>query len=230
MRLSLALFTALILASPAASQSYSHNYESFFGKEDRIGLYSQAAAERFTPAILKTLQNNTLLMDCGVSGKPSTAFVIKTKQGSRIISAAHNLTMARLNKRECKLSETVLPDGHASKHFKDNGTLSDAAFDIAQWPNITPHLGFDICQAVNTKSDYILVQSLDGTGRLGVSPTCKITSVEDELITTTCRGHYKASGAPLLAVKGDSICALGVFNAHSGRLFNYQSYAARLKP
>ena len=70
MRLSLALFTVLILASPAASQSYSHNYESFFGKEDRIGLYSKAATERFTPAILKTLRNNTLLMDCGASVMP----------------------------------------------------------------------------------------------------------------------------------------------------------------
>ena len=224
------LFAVLIVAGQAASQSYSHNYESFFGKDDRIGLYSQAATERFSPAILKTIQDNTLLMDCGASGKPSTAFIAKTKSGSRIISAAHNLTMAETKNRECRLGKTALTEGQASTHFKDNGTLSDAAYDIAHWPNITSHEGFDICRSVSTSSKYVLAQSIDGTGRLGISPDCKVSSTEDNLMTTTCRGHYKASGAPLLAVTDKTICVAGVFNAHSGRQFEYESYAAKLSP
>jgi len=230
MRPTLVVFAALMFTSPALSQSYSHDYESFFGKDDRIGLYSQAAKERYTPDVLKTIQDNTLLMDCGSSGKPSTAFIVKNKYGSRIISAAHNLTMAENKKQDCKLGKTILPKGQASAAFKDNGTLSDAAFDIADWPNITTHKGFDICESASPSSTYILAQSLDGTGRLGISPTCKVTSIKNNLITTTCRGHYKASGAPLLAVTDKCICVAGVFNAHSGTLFEYESYAARLTP
>lgn len=230
MRLSLSIIAVLLLATQAVPQSYSHKYESFFGKEDRIGIYSQAANERLPSTILRTIQDNTLLMDCGSSGKPSTAFVAKTKDGSKIISAAHNLTMAETKELDCKLSKTVLPRGLAVSHFKDDGTRADAAYDIAYWPNITSQLGFDICNDVTLTSKYILVQSLDGSGRLGLSPECKVKSIEGNLITTTCRGHYKASGAPLLTVKGQSVCVAGVFNAHSGKLFGYESYAARLSP
>ena len=230
MRLSFTAIATLLLAPQAASQSYSHNYESFFGKDDRIGLYSQAANKRFPSTILRTIRDNTLLIDCGSSGKPSTAFVAKTKNGSKIISAAHNLTMAENNALSCELGNTVLPAGRAASNFEDSGTLADAAYDIANWPNITSQLGFDICDQVDLTSKYMLVQSLDGSGRLGISPECKVKTIKGDLITTTCRGHYKASGAPLLTMKGQSVCVAGVFNAHSGKLFGYESYAARVKP
>jgi len=216
--------TTLVCASTANAQSYSHNYESFFGKDDRIELYSEAANERFEPHILETIRKNTLLMDCGSQGKPSTAFIVE----NQIVSAAHNLTLAQVNKRDCKIGRAKLPQGQASIDFKDNGTINDAAYDIATWPNITAHQGFKICETIETDSQYALVQSLDGTGRLGISPFCKITSVADNLISTTCKGHYKASGAPLLAVSENDVCVAGVFNAHSGKLFGYESYAAKL--
>lgn len=229
MRLTCAVFV-LSLSGLAAAQSYSHNYERFFGKDDRIGLYSDEATERFSPAILKTIQDNALLMDCGSSGKPSTAFIVKTKDGTRIISAAHNLTMAEAQSEACKLGKTDLPKGQASSDFKDDGTQGDAAHDIAYWPNVTEHEGFGICESVKTSSKFVLIQSLDGTGKLGISPECKVKSVKGNLITTSCRGHYKASGAPLLAISEKDICVAGVFNAHSGKLFEYESYAARLRP
>jgi len=220
----------VLVTGAATAQSYSHNYERFFGKDDRIGLYSKDAAKRYSTDILKTIQKNTLLMDCGSSGKPSTAFVAKTKQGPRIVSAAHNLTMADAKNQDCKIGKVALKGGKASRHFKDSGTKEDAANDIAQWPNSTPRVGFDICETVETSSKYVLAQSLDGDGRLGLSPTCKVKSVEGSLITTTCRGHYKASGAPLLSVSENKVCVAGVFNAHSGKRFEYESYAARLRP
>jgi len=216
--------TALICAATANAQSYSHNYESFFGKDDRIGLYSDAAEERFAPQVLESIRKNTLLMDCGSQGKPSTAFIADNK----IVSAAHNLTLAQTKQLDCKIGKVALPDGQTSSDFKDNGTISDAAHDIATWPNITVHQGFKICKTIETDSQYALVQSLDGTGRLGISPFCKVTSVDGDLISTNCRGHYKASGAPLLAISENNVCAAGVFNAHSGKLFGYESYAAKL--
>ena len=230
MKHSLMVFASLMLASPASSQSYSHNYERFFGKDDRIGLYSEAAKERFTETVLKTIRNNTLLLDCGTQGKPSTAFVAKTKNGPRIFSAAHNLRMAKDDDRYCKLGKSILSKGQASEAFKNNGMLDDAAHDIAQWPNTTSHQGFNVCSTINTSSKYFLAQSLDGTGHLGLSPFCKIRSREGNLIRTTCRGHYKASGAPLLKITDDNVCVAGVFNSHTGKMFNYESYAAHLKP
>ena len=229
MRLAFIVF-ALSLSGLAAAQSYAHNYERFFGKDDRIGLYSIEAAERFSPAILKTIQDNTLLMDCGSNGKPSTAFIAKKKDGPRIISAAHNLTMAEAADQDCKLGKIVLPKGTVSIDFRDNGTQGDAAYDIAYWTNVTQHKGFSICRSADTSAKYFLAQSLDGTGKLGLSPECKVKAVKGSLITSTCRGHYKASGAPLLAVSENDVCVAGVFNAHSGRLFEYESYAARLEP
>jgi len=227
MRLTLVAL-ALSLSGLAAAQSYSHNYERFFGKDDRIGLYSNEASERFSLSLLKTIRDNTLLMDCGSKGKPSTAFVAKTKADTRIISAAHNLTMARVNDEDCKLRAIALPKGVASSDFKDDGTKIDAGNDVAYWPNITQSKGFDVCDTIATSAKYILIQSLDGTGRLGISPMCKVKSIEGKLITTTCRGHYKASGAPLLAIHANKVCVAGVFNAHSGKLFGYESYAAKI--
>ncbi|WP_026940577.1 hypothetical protein [Hellea balneolensis] len=230
MRVSLVLLTLLFLAGPSNAQSYAHNYESFFGKEDRIGLYSQEAIERFTSTVLKTIQDNTLLIDCGTNGKPSTAFVAKTKEGSRIISAAHNLTMAQRKNQHCKVGKILLEDGETAKNFKDSGTIEDVAYDVAQWPNLTPHTGFDICENLKTSTKYVLVQSIDGNGTLGLSPFCKVRSIKNNLITTNCRGHYKSSGAPLLAIRNDEVCVAGIFNAHSGRRFEFESYAARLSP
>lgn len=230
MRLAIFVFALSLSGLTVAAQSYSHNYERFFGKDDRIGLYSQDAAEKFSSEILTSIQANTLLIDCGSSGEPSTAFIAKTHEGTHIISAAHNLTMAKAKSEACKLSKTVLSKGKVSSKFEDNGTQGDAAHDIAYWPNVTEHKGFDVCGHVNTSAKYVLIQSLDGTGKLGISPDCKVKSVKDNLITTTCRGHYKASGAPLLSFEGDKVCVAGVFNAHSGRLFEYESYAARLSP
>lgn len=226
----LTVFASLLFAIPAGSQSYSHNYESFFGKDDRIELYSDSAKERFTETAFKTIQNNTLLLDCGTQGKPSTAFVVKTKNGPRIFSAAHNLRMAKDNNRDCKLGNAALPNGKASSEYNNTGMLDDAAYDIAQWPNTTSQKGFKICDRIDTSLKYFLAQSLDGTGHLGLSPYCKVRSVENKLIKTTCRGHYKASGAPLLTVIDKKVCVAGVFNSHSGKMFNYESYAARLYP
>jgi hypothetical protein len=220
----------LLSSTSAASQSYSHNYESFFGKDDRVGLYSQSAKDHFSTSVLQTIQNNTLLIDCGSSGKPSTAFVAKTKNGPHIISAAHNMTMAKAKRQNCQIGEITLSNGRISSNFKDSGMHDDAGYDIAYWPNVTPQSGFDVCGNTSQSSKYYLAQSLDGTGRLGLSPQCRINSIEGNLITTNCRGHYKASGAPLLSVTKQSVCVAGVFNAHSGRLYKYESYAARLEP
>lgn len=220
----------ITLSGVSLAQSHSHDYESFFGKDDRIGLYTEEASARLSEIALKTIRANTILMDCSSSGRPSTAFIAQTKTGSHIFSAAHNLKMAENNKRDCKVGNVAIANGKASGAFKDSGMQDDAAFDIASWPNITKHQGFKICEAVNLSSKFILVQSLDGDGTLGLSPFCKVKSVKGQLITTTCRGHYKASGAPLLEVSEDNICVAGVFNAHSGKLFNYESYAARLSP
>jgi len=223
----------LMLASTsgvAAAQSYSHNYKSFFGKEDRIGLYSDAASSRFSETVLKTIRANTILMDCGSNGKPSTAFIAKTENGPRIFSAAHNLTMTENSGADCTSGKAILPKGKASSTFEDSGTLEDAAHDIAHWPNITANEGFKICKSLDLTSKFVLVQSIDGNGQLGISPICKIKSVKGKLITTTCRGHYKASGAPLLSITKDNVCVAGAFNAHSGRQFEYESYAAALRP
>ena len=224
----------LILASAsgvaAAQSSFQHDYKSFFGKEDRIGLYSDAASSRFSEAVLQTIRSNTILMDCGSSGKPSTAFIAKTQNGPHIFSAAHNLTMAENSGADCTSGNAILPKGMASPAFEDSGTLEDAAHDIAHWPNITANEGFKICKALELTSKFVLVQSMDGNGQLGISPVCKVKSVKGKLITTTCRGHYKASGAPLLSIAKDNVCVAGVFNAHSGRQFEYESYAASLRP
>ena len=228
MRLVFFSFIVAFLCQTSAAQNYSHNYERFFGTDDRIGLYSELAEQRFSAKVLKTIRRNTLLMDCGTSGKPSTAFVAKAKNSTHIISAAHNLTMAQTKGQDCKIGLTILPNGQTSKAFKDSGTKDDVANDVAIWENTTQQTGFKICQDIDTSADYILIQSLDGTGRLGVSPWCKIKSVDGNLITSTCRGHYKASGSPLLAVSENDVCAVGVFNAHSGKLFGYESYAANL--
>lgn len=228
MRFTFVVLILSLLARTAEAQSYSHNYERFFGKDDRIGLYSDAAVERYSPDSLKLIRENTLLIDCGSSGKPSTAFVAKTEDGSRIISAAHNLKMAELRNGYCKLGNTVLPKGKASSKFKDDGTQADAEYDIAHWPNVTRRTGFRICESINRSAKYILAKSLDGTGKLGLSPECKVKAVNGSLITTTCRGHYKASGAPLLAISESNVCVAGVFNAHNGKRFGYESYAARL--
>jgi len=88
--------------------------------------------------------------------------------------------------------------------------------------------GFNICKSLDINSKLIVPQSYDGTGYLTLSPPCKATQISKHVISTTCRGHYKASGAPLLVVKGQKVCVAGVFNAHSGSLMNYESYAARL--
>jgi len=120
----------VLVTGAATAQSYSHNYERFFGKDDRIGLYSEAAETLFSPSILKTISDNTLLIDCGSSGKPSTAFVAKTKQGPRIVSAAHNLTLAEAKDQDCKIGKVALKNGKGSKSFKDSGTKEDAAHDI----------------------------------------------------------------------------------------------------
>ncbi|MEP3891800.1 MAG: hypothetical protein ABJN69_15200 [Hellea sp.] len=225
----LALVSPLVFGSTAA-QSPAHNYESFFGFDDRIDLYSEAADKRFSKAILKTIRDNTLLMDCGSSGKPSTGFIVKTSLGTQIISAGHNLTMAEAGKRSCKLAGASLTKGKASPLFKDSGTKEDAGYDIASWPNITKRGGLDICKSISTSSKFVLVQSWDGNGKLGISADCKVKALNGRLITTSCKGHYKASGGPLLAVSENSVCAAGVFNAHSGKQFNYESYAARLTP
>lgn len=220
----------LMSSGEAYAQSYSHNYERFFGTDDRVGLYSEAAQTRFSGPVLKTIRDNTLLIECGSSGKPSTAFVAKSSKGSRIVSAAHNLTLAQTKNQDCKIGKEFLTDGEITKGFKDSGTLEDAAYDVAQWPDITSRVGFEICESLDTSAKYFLIQSMDGNGALGLSPFCKVKSVRGNLITTNCRGHYKASGAPLLAISKNKICVAGVFNAHSGRRFKYESYAARLNP
>ncbi len=230
MRTALFFIACLLSTDQSLAQNYSHSYEHFFGKEDRIGLYSEAARAKFSLSTLHEIQKNTLLIECGSSGKPATAFIAKTQNGPRIISAAHNLMMAKHKGSDCKLGKTSLPQGRTSKYFKDDSTLDDAAHDIAKWPNVTNHQGFEICESINTSSNFILAQSLDGSGRLGLSPQCRVSSIDGNLITTTCRGHYKASGAPLLAISHTTVCVAGVFNAHSGKRMGYESYAARLSP
>lgn len=230
MRHCLIVLALPFLIGSAAAQSLAHDYKSFFGTEDRIELYSEKAAKRFSKMALETIRDNTLLIDCGASGKPSTAFIVKTTIGTQVMSAGHNLTMADAKKLDCRLGGAKLPKGKTSPFFKDNSTKEDAAYDIAIWPNITKRSGFEICKSIATTSNFILVQSWDGTGKLGISPDCKVKAVQGALITTSCQGHYKASGAPLLSVSENSVCAAGVFNAHSGKLFNYESYAARLSP
>ena len=69
------------------------------------------------------------MLDCGTQGKPSTAFVAKTKNGPRIFSAAHNLRMAKDDDRYCKLGKLILSKGKASEAFKSNGMLDDAAHE-----------------------------------------------------------------------------------------------------
>lgn len=225
-RLVIILTVWLIVAGAAHAQSYSYNYERFFGKDDRIGLYTDKAEALFTAKVLQVIRNNTLLIDCGSQGKPSTAFIAKNV----IYSAAHNLTLAQAKKLPCKIGTVELPNGKPSVNFKDNGMKADAAYDIASWPNITAHKGFKICKTLELDANYVLVQSLDGKGRLGVSPVCRVKSLENRLITTTCRGHYKASGGPLLKLSKTDVCVAGVFNAHSGKLFGYESYSAKLTP
>lgn len=230
MRRVLALSLALSLNLPAAAQNLTKTYTEFFGKDDRMGLYSEVAEKKLGSSVLKTIRENVLLIDCGKNGKPSTAFIAKQGENSRIYSAAHNDIMASESKQSCKIEDVALPRGDISHQFQNNGMRDDAAYDVVSWANIKSHKGFEICPNIYLSAKYIVPQSLDGSGLVGLSPICKIKSVEGELITTTCRGHYKASGAPLLSVSKGKVCVAGVFNAHSGKLLNYESYAAHIVP
>ena len=226
----------LVLASlpfiASAQSSYYHDYKSFFGKEDRVGLFSEQAKARFSPAVLKSIAANTLLVDCGSHGKPSTGFLLKSKDGTHIITAAHNVQLATTAKpcRINHINETAAQVHNFKPHsnYKNTATLTDAGFDVATAESATFSGGLDICESIDLTSAFIVPQSYDGTGYLALPPTCRITKVSGAIITTTCRGHYKASGAPLLSIKEDKICVAGVFNAHSGSLMKYESYAANM--
>ena len=72
-----------------AQSSYYHDYKSFFGKEDRVGLFSDTAKTRYSEAIRQSITSNTLLVDCGSKDKPATGFVANFKDGPQIVTAAH---------------------------------------------------------------------------------------------------------------------------------------------
>ena len=223
----------LTTCSFAWAQSYYHDYKSFFGKEDRVGLFSDKAKARYSESIRQIIADNTLLIDCGSKGKPATGFIANFKEGHRVVTAAHNVQMASDNSRPCYVkrlgqSDIVIDDFKKSKHFKNSATLLDTGFDVAISDTTLTSSGFKLCENLELTSDLIVPQSYDGTGYLALPPPCRATKITNHVITTTCRGHYKASGAPLLAIKDDTICIAGVFNAHSGKLMNYESYAARL--
>jgi len=126
------------------------------------------------------------------------------------------------------MPDMPIDDFKPSQNFKNSATLLDTGFDIAFSKTKTPSNGFDICKSIDLNSDLVVPQSYDGKGYLTLSPSCRAIKITKHMITTTCRGHYKASGAPLLSVNDDTVCVAGVFNANSGSLMNYESYAARL--
>ena len=225
---------ALTAGSSAwAQSSYFHDYKSFFGKEDRIGLFSEDAKNRYSDAIRQTITENTLLVNCGSKDKPASGFVVNTDEGQRIVTAAHNVHMAKENSRPCRTKkigkdEVIIDDFKPSRHFKNSSTLLDAGFDVATSEYKFDAPGYNLCKAIDLVSELTVPQSYDGTGYLVLSPPCRATKISKHIITTDCRGHYKASGAPLLAIKDKKVCIAGVFNAHSGRLMNYESYAANM--
>ena len=214
--------------------SYYHDYKSFFGKEDRLALFSDEAKILYTDNIRQDIIANTLLVDCGSKDRPATGFVANFKDGQRLVTAAHNVQMAADNSRPCIIKQQDKPDAliddfKPSQNFKNSATLLDTGFDIAFSKTKTPSNGFDICKSFDLNSNLVAPQSYDGKGYLALSPSCRATKITKHMIMTTCRGHYKASGAPLLAIQADTICVAGVFNAHSGSLMNYESYAARIR-
>ena len=229
------IFIALLGCSSAwAQSSYYHDYKNFFGKEDRIGLFSDAAKTLYSKDIRQKIIANTLLVDCGSKEKPATGFIANFKKGQRIVTAAHNVQMATDNSRPCIIKkqdkpDTLIDDFKPSENFKNSATLLDTGFDIAVSKTKLPSNGFNICKSFNLNSDLVVAQSYDGKGYLTLSPSCRATKITKHMITTTCRGHYKASGAPLLVIKSDSVCVAGVFNAHSGSLMKFESYAAQIK-
>ena len=224
------MLTALPLVASAQS-SYYHNYKSFFGKEDRVGLFSQKAKERFPSDVLDIIAANTLLVDCGSKGKPATGFLVKSHFDSEIYTAAHNVrstltkpcTVNRNNEEAIQVSNFLTKAG-----YQDSATLTDVGFDVAKAESQTLSDGFEICETIDLNDTLLVPQSYDGKGYLAIPPICRATKISETVITTTCRGHYKASGAPLLSIKNDKVCVAGVFNAHSGSLMNYESYAANM--
>lgn len=225
----------LITALPAiamAQSSFYFDYKSFFGKEDRIGLFSDEAKARFSNNVLKSISANTLLMDCGSKGKPATGFLLQSKDGPQIVTAAHNVQLAtssqpcrarRYNEYAVKVSDFKI-----SADYQDSATLTDVGFDVAKAHSTTLLGGFKVCETIDMTAAFIVPQSYDGKGYLALPPLCRATKISGNVITTNCRGHYKASGAPLLLIKNENVCVAGVFNAHSGRLMNYESYAANI--
>lgn len=231
--LSIILIAVMACGTAWSQASYYPNYKSFFGKEDRIGLFSQDAKTKYSNVIRKTITANTLLIDCGSKGKPATGFILNSKEGQRLMTAAHNVQMAFENSRPCYVKrldkpDVVIDDFQPLQNFKNSATLFDAGFDVATSDTQLASDGFNVCKSLDIKSELLVPQSYDGTGYLALSPACKSTKISSHVITTTCRGHYKASGAPLLVVKDEKVCVAGVFNAHSGSLMKYESYAARL--
>jgi len=232
-RLAIILMALMGCSAAWAQTSYYHDYKSFFGKEDRASLFSEGTKAQYSHAIRQTIAANTLLVDCGSKGKPATGFIANFKKGQHVVTAAHNVQMASDNARPCYVKrlnkpDIVIDDFKPSKNFKNSATLLDTGFDVAISETRLNSGGFNICKSLDVNSKLIVPQSYDGSGYLTLSPTCKVTKIIKHVITTTCRGHYKASGAPLLVMKDDSVCVAGVFNAHSGSLMNYESYAARL--
>lgn len=233
-RVALCLILACVPLIANAQSSFYHDYKSFFGKEDRVGLFSEDAKARFSSDILKTIAANTLLVDCGTQGKPATGFLLKTKDGTDIVTAAHNAQLATEAKpclaRRFNEYAVQVSDFETNSDYKDNATLTDVGFDVAKAKSLTLTGGFDVCKNIALTSTLIVPQSYDGKGYLALPPTCRATKISETVITTTCKGHYKASGAPLLNIQEDKVCVAGVFNAHSGSLMNYESYAAKLNP
>lgn len=225
------LFIITLSSLALAQSSYYHDYKSFFGKEDRIGLFSQEANRQLSQKVLNNIVANTLLVDCGTQGKPSTGFIIQSENRSKIVTAAHNVQLA--NTKPCKIkringSVVDFTFFETHEHYQNTATLKDASYDIATAYTLSDIEGYKPCKNITMDAKLVVPQSYDGTGFIVLSPTCKMTQKTETLITTTCRGHYKASGAPLLSVTKDNVCVLGVFNAHSGSLMNFESYAAIL--
>lgn len=234
MRYWVASLVVLVLSGSAwAQSSFYHDYKSFFGKEDRVGLFSEKAKAQFSETVRKSIAVNTLLVDCGSQGRPATGFIANTEDGPRIFTAAHNVEMAEENSRPCYIrrleeADLVIDNFKPSQNFRNSATLLDAGFDLATSDTKLSSGGFEMCQSLDMNSKLLVPQSFDGTGYLTLAPQCRATKITNHIITTTCRGHYKASGAPLLVTQDDKVCVAGVFNAHSGSLMNYESYAARL--
>ena len=225
---------ALVTSSHAwAQSSYFHDYKSFFGKEDRIGLFSEKAKSRYSEAIRQIITENTLLVDCGTKGNPASGFIVNIDKGQRIITAAHNVQLAKENSRPCKTKqinkdEEIVDDFIPSHQYENSATLIDTGFDIATSQKAFEASGYKLCKAIDLASELTVPQSYDGTGYIVLPPPCRATKISKNIITTNCRGHYKASGAPLLAIKNEKVCVAGVFNAHSGGLMNFESYAANM--